>query len=122
MPSSSSLSLQKHHFLTNNTLTTSDGHLEKIKHASNHLIPFIKSFEEISKNDGLAFLFLDPSETHLQLLHHGTVLGGTWNAPSKQDISILGKDGLCTLFSLLGIFLSRLLGPPGLAQVNKGCF
>jgi hypothetical protein len=75
MPSSSSLSLWKHHFLTNKTLATSDGHLAKIKLTSIQSIPFIKSFEEISKNAGIAFLFFDPSESHLQLLHHGTIFG-----------------------------------------------
>jgi hypothetical protein len=92
MPSSSSLSLWKHYFLTNRNLTTSDNHLEKIKNASTHSIPFIKSFEEISENDGIAFLFLDPSETHLQLIHHGTDLGRNWSTPSKQAVAILGID------------------------------
>jgi hypothetical protein len=76
----------------NKNLTSSDNHLEKIKMASAHSIPFIKSFEEISKNDGIAFLFLDPSEAHLQLIHHVTILGGNWNNPSKQAVAILGMD------------------------------
>jgi hypothetical protein len=94
MPSSSSLSLWKNYFLTNPNLGTSNGHLAKIKTSSTHSVPFIKSFEEISKNDGITFLFLDPSETHLQLLHHGAVLGGNWNSPTKQAVAVLGMDNL----------------------------
>jgi hypothetical protein len=92
MPTSSSLSLWKRHFLTNKSLSSSDSYLEKIKLASNRLTTFIKSFEEILKNDGIAFLFLDPSETHLQLLHHGIVFGGNWTNPSNQAVAILGTD------------------------------
>jgi hypothetical protein len=84
MPSSSSLS--------NKALDTLNGHLTKIKNSSTHSIPFIKSFENISKNEGNAFLFLDPSKTHLQIFHHGTVLGGNWNSPTKQVVAILGMD------------------------------
>jgi hypothetical protein len=92
MPSSSSLSLWKNHFLTNKNLSTSDIHLEKIKQASNHSTPFIKSFEEIAKNDGVAFLILDPSEIHLQLLHQGSVFGGNWNDPNRHAVAILGTN------------------------------
>jgi hypothetical protein len=63
MSSLSSLSLWKNYFLTNKKLESSNGQLEK-KNSSNHSISFIKSFEEISKNDGIAFLILDPSKTH----------------------------------------------------------
>jgi hypothetical protein len=31
----------------------------------------------ISKNNGIAFISLDPSETEIQLFHNGTTLGGT---------------------------------------------
>jgi len=88
MPSSSSLSLWKNYLLTNKTLDTSNGHLEKLKNSSNHMISFIKSFEEISKNDGIAFLFLDPSKTHLQVLHHEPSIG----IPLKQSVAVLGMD------------------------------
>jgi hypothetical protein len=40
----------------------------------------------------MAFLSLDPSETQLQLFHHGVVLGGSWSSPSKQLVSVLGLD------------------------------
>jgi len=91
-PLSSSLSLRKNYFLTNKKLEISNNHLEKLKTASNPTISFIKSFEEISKNDGVAFLFLDPHETHLQIPHHGTVKGGNWNLPSKSAVAVLGMD------------------------------
>jgi hypothetical protein len=41
------------------------------------------------KNDGVAFLILDPTETHLQLLHQGSVFGRNWNDPYKQAVVIL---------------------------------
>jgi hypothetical protein len=84
--SSSSLSLWKNYFLT----------------STNHFISFInKSFEEISKNDGIAFLFLDPSETHLQIFHHGTVIGGNWNSPTKQAVAVLGMDPQAKLIQII---------------------
>jgi len=79
-------------FLTNKTLDSSNGHVEKMKTSTNHSTSFIKSFKEISKNDGIAFLFLDPSEMHLQVFHHGTVTEGNWNSPSKQAVAILGMN------------------------------
>jgi hypothetical protein len=84
--SSSSLSLWKNYFLT----------------STNHFISFInKSFEEISKNNGIAFLFLDPSETHLQIFHHGTVIGGNWNSPTKQAVAVLGMDPQAKLIQII---------------------
>jgi hypothetical protein len=52
------------------------------------LIPFLTCFEEISKNQGIFFLSLDPTESHLQLFHHGVVIGKSW----KKLVSILGLD------------------------------
>jgi len=73
-------------------LDLSNVHMDKIKRASSHSTTFPKAFEEISKNEGVAFLSLDPTETHLQILHHGLVLGGNWNSPSKKLVAILGHD------------------------------
>ncbi len=55
-------------------------------------IPFIFSFEEISKNQGISFLSLDPTESYMQLFHHGAIIGGSWNSPAKQLVSVLGFD------------------------------
>jgi len=66
--------------------------LEKIKKASRDSLSFPQAFEEISKNEGISFLILDPSETQVQLLHHGHVIGGNWNAPAKKHVAILGSD------------------------------
>jgi hypothetical protein len=49
---------------------------------------FLKSFDEISKNQGITFLSLDPSETQLQLFHHGSVVGGTWTSPSHLIVAV----------------------------------
>jgi hypothetical protein len=102
MPPSSSLSLRKNYFLSNSKLDTSNGHLDKLKTSTNHFISFInKSFEEISKNNGIAFLFLDPSETHLQIFHHGTLIGGNWNSPTKQAVAVLGMDPQAKLIQII---------------------
>jgi len=53
-------------------------------------LTFSESFEEISENQGIAFLFLDPNESNPQLLHHPKVLGGDWTSPSKSFFGILG--------------------------------
>jgi len=37
-------------------------------------------------------LILDPTKTHLQILHHGHVLGGNWNSLTKKLVTILGCD------------------------------
>ncbi len=45
-----------------------------------------------SKNEGIAFIFLDPLETHLQLLYHSQILGGNWSSPTKCMVAVLGSD------------------------------
>jgi len=91
MPISSLLSW-KDIILSDNARDSSNAFLPKIKAVVGPLIPFVDSFDEISKNQGIAFLSLDPSETQLQLFHHGTILGGSWSSPSKQLVSVLGID------------------------------
>jgi hypothetical protein len=78
--------------LSNSKLDVSNNHLEKIKVASSHSAKFQKSFEEILKNEGIADIFMDPSKTHLQLIHHGQVLGGNWSSYTKGLVAVLGVD------------------------------
>jgi hypothetical protein len=66
--------------------------MDKIMKVSNNSVSFPKSLEEISKNPGVSFLFLDPTETHLQLLHHGNVLGGNWSTLTKKLVAVLGVE------------------------------
>jgi len=86
------LSAWKKIFLSNKDFDASNKHFDKIKKASLHSTPFSKSFELISKNNGVSFLFLDPSEKYMQLFHHGHVLGGNWSSPEKKLIAVLGFD------------------------------
>lgn len=37
-------------------------------------------------------MILDPTESHLQLLHHGDIIGGNWSNPTKKLVAILGTD------------------------------
>jgi len=92
MPHQAKLSLWKNFFLSNKNLDSSDHFLGNMLKASSHSVSFPKAFEEISKNDGVSFLILDPTETHLQILHHGHVLGGNWSSPSKKLVAVLGCD------------------------------
>jgi hypothetical protein len=66
--------------------------LVQIKNSVSPSISFLTSFKEISKNSGISFLSLDPSESTLQSFHHGTIIGGSWDFPMKQLVSILGFD------------------------------
>ncbi len=92
MPAQAKLSLWKRVFLTNKDLETSNLHLNKIKKFSGHSVTLLKSFEEISKNVGVSFLILDPTESQLQIVHHGHVLRGNWSSLTKKLVTILGAD------------------------------
>jgi len=92
MPRQSQMSIWKKFFLMKADLDSSDCNLQKIKKASSHTASFPKSSEEFSKNEGISFLILDPSETQIQLLHHGQVFVGNWNSPTKKLVAILGTD------------------------------
>jgi hypothetical protein len=59
----------------------------------------------ISKNDGIAFLSLDPSESELQLFHHGTTLGGSWTNSERQLVTILASDNEYKPVQLLPKFI-----------------
>jgi hypothetical protein len=76
----------------NNTLDKSIEQLDNIKSSTGPDIPFEESFLEISKNLRVSFLSLDPSESQIQLFHHGLILGGSWSAPSKQLIMLVGTE------------------------------
>lgn len=86
------LSSWKKLFLPDKDLDSSNKHMDKIMKVSNNSVSFPKSLEEISKNPGVSFLFLDPTETHLQLLHHGNVLGGNWSTLTKKLVAVLGVE------------------------------
>jgi len=82
----------KNYILSNPELDISNKHLAKIKELSDPATPFGISFEEISKNQGISFICLDPTETFIQLIHHCHVLGGSWSNPNKILLGILGSD------------------------------
>ncbi len=88
----SSLASWKDYFSSNKSLDSSNNHLVQIRNSVGPSIPFKTSFEEISKNKGISFLSLDPTESHMQLFHHGAIFGGSWNSPSTQLVSVLGFD------------------------------
>jgi hypothetical protein len=82
----------KSYFVGNHTLDSSIEQLDKIKASTGPDTPFEESFLEISKNPGISFLSLDPSESQIQLFHHGLILGGSRSSPSKQLITLLGIE------------------------------
>ena len=67
-------------------------YIDNLKKASNYSVSFAKFFGVVSKNEGVSFLILDPTETHLQILHHGHMLGGNWSNPTNKMVAILGTD------------------------------
>jgi penicillin-binding protein-related factor A (putative recombinase) len=78
--------------MSDKNLDSSNNHMGKLKKITQHSISFPKAFEEVSKNEGISFLILDPTETHLQILHHDHVLRGSWTNPTKKLIAVLGFD------------------------------
>jgi hypothetical protein len=82
--------LGKIFFSSTKNLDSSNNHLIEIKSSVGPSIPFLSSFEEISKNPGVSFLSLDPSESQLQLFHNGTIIGGSWSSPMKPLVAVLG--------------------------------
>jgi hypothetical protein len=88
----SSTSAWKSYFSQNKHLDSSNLVLDQIKSSISPSTLFTESFDLISKNDGIAFISLDPSETESQLFHHGATLGGSWTNPDKQLITILHSN------------------------------
>ncbi len=88
----STLSSWTNYFSSNKDLNSSNHHLIRIRNSVGPSIPILNSFDEISKNQGVSFLSLDPSESQLQLFHHCTPIGGSWDSPSKHLVAILGFD------------------------------
>jgi hypothetical protein len=82
----------KQFLLLNKELEVSNNYFRKIKELSDPDIAFKVSFAEISKNQGISFICVDPTESFIQLLHNCHVLRGGWDNPSKILVSILGTD------------------------------
>jgi hypothetical protein len=73
-------------------LEASNNYLAKIKDLAVPTADFEEVFEIVSKNPGIAFIALDPSESSIQLFHHCHVFGGSWSSPTKSFVGILGAD------------------------------
>jgi hypothetical protein len=84
--------LWKNYLLSNPDLDVSNKHLRRIKDLSSPQYQFETLFEEIAKNKGISFIFLDPTESFIQLFHHCHIIGGSWANPSKTFVGILGTD------------------------------
>jgi hypothetical protein len=79
--------------------------LSKIKESVSVLMDFTESFENISKNDRISFLSLNPSESEMQPFHHRTILGGSWSDPEKHLIAILVSDSYAKPIQILPKFI-----------------
>jgi len=82
----------KNYLLSNPELDLSNNHFAKIKDLADPSSNFEEVFVIVSKNSGIAFIALDPSESSIQLFHHCQVFGGSWNSPTKSFVGILGTD------------------------------
>jgi hypothetical protein len=91
----SSLKLSwKNFLLSNPDFETSNNHILKMTKLCGPESSFETAFEELSKNSGISFISLDPSESEIQLFHHNQVLGGSWDNPKKVFASVRGIDNL----------------------------
>jgi hypothetical protein len=88
----SSLSSWADYFSSNKRFELSNHHLAQIQNTVSHSTPFMTSFGTISKNQGISLLSSDPSESKLQLFHHCSTFGGSWDSPTQQLVAVLGFD------------------------------
>jgi len=89
---SASKTTWKDYLLNNLDLDISNCHLEKIEDLSGDNTDVVDAFKKKSKKPGIAFISLDPTESSIQLFHHGHMIGGRWSSPNKTLASILGVD------------------------------
>jgi hypothetical protein len=87
-----SLSLWADYFSSNKKFESSNHHLIQILSTVIPSTPSTTSFETITKNQGISLLSLDPSESKLQLSHHCSTFGGSWDSPNQQLVAVLGFD------------------------------
>lgn len=92
MTSISQVSSWKDFFLKSKNLDYTNSLLKKLQGSIEQNKNFSNSFNEISKNQGITFLSLDPSEKRLQLFHHPTVFGGNWSDPDEKLLAIYGVE------------------------------
>jgi hypothetical protein len=104
----SSTSTWRSYFSQSKYLDNSNKIPDKIRDSVSTSILFNDSFELTSKNEGIAFILLDPSETEIQLFHHSTTLGGSLTDPDKQLIIILHLDEYPKPIQILPKFIKDL--------------
>jgi len=68
----------KSYFSSMKELDKSDQMLSKIKDSISVTTDFINSFELFQKMTESLSTSLDPSESEMQLFHHGTLIGGSF--------------------------------------------
>jgi hypothetical protein len=88
----SRLSNWKDFFLQSKQFNYLNDNLIQLRESIDPSANSLKNFEEISKNPGVCFLALDPSETKLQLFHHPTVICGSWKDPIKKMIAFIDLE------------------------------
>ncbi len=86
--------------MDNTALTYSDGMLTQIRDVASHGTPPFEIFETISKNPGIGFLCLDTDDETMLLLHHPTVIGGTWVQAEKKLVALSGFGSTATALRL----------------------
>jgi hypothetical protein len=82
----------KSYFSLMKELDKLDQMLSKIKDSISVTTDFINSFELFQKMTESLSTSLDPSESEMQLFHHGTLIGGSWSDPEKHLITILASE------------------------------
>jgi hypothetical protein len=82
----------KNYLLSNPDLDISNNYFMKIRDLADPSSNFEEVFEIVSKNPGISFIALNPSESLIQLFHHCQVFGGSWASPTKSFVGILGAN------------------------------
>ncbi len=80
----------KQYFLNSTQFNYPSNILERIKAAGAAGNTGEKLFSDFSRNHGIAFLSLDASEEKMQLLHHPTILGGSWMNEEIKLAALIG--------------------------------
>jgi len=89
---STTISNWREYFLTSKQFHYLDENLIQLRESIDPNTEILKNFDDISKNPGVCFIALDPSETKLQLFCHPLVIGGSWKNPNKSMIAFIDLE------------------------------
>jgi hypothetical protein len=87
--------------INEDTLDYSDRELSNIRRIGSNSVAPNTMFFELSRNPGIGLMFLDASEDNLQVLHHPTVIGGSWQQKEQKLIALSGITATPTAVQII---------------------